>query len=366
MLFCGIDEAGLGPLLGPLSLSRCSCSLAPQILQTQLESLGIWPSLQSGKSENRLDEQKTPEFWQGWAGKLASVADSKKIYKGSGDFAHLETLALSLYLAARSEQDGTFSWRRNELFSEDEQRQLAELAWYREQYSLPLAGDRLRIDRQAKTLASVLRQQGGCLHLSGRLITERQFNRSIERLSNKSLLLREQVGSLIKEFIAGWLPTPELKAYCTVDRLGGLRYYRPWLTELLGVRAETELFSRMPLELAEPRAATALGEWCWQGQRECPDASEYLLRGRENRNLALGFWVQGDRRNILCAIASIWAKYRRELLMQQFNQYWQHRFAGIPKTSGYHHDANSFLAFLARQARQGGLPEGADQIQRIR
>ena len=374
MQFCAIDEAGLGPLLGPLSLASCRSNAAPEHLQGLLEDLDFWPrigrtthrtvcngrAVRNGRTVRngrivRNDEEQ------------ATLAESKAIYRGSGGFARLERLALSLYLGAGKPLG--FNSDIWSIFSEAECREFLQIAWYRDFFAsnpgnhgklaknfaleplqVPLA---VKIDEvivQAQLLRDQLAMRGWTIALDGLLLSERHLNHHIERCNNKSLVLQAQVAQLLHNYADGlladdWQSTKRgdddaQSGYCVIDRLGGRKYYRPWLEQIFAD---------------------------WQVETLCETArrSEYRLLEGENhlffgqnsgrRAFDLYFWVDGDSRNILCAIASVWAKYRREVLMRQFNRYWQQTLHTVPQTSGYYRDAQPFLCAL--KAEYGHLPE---------
>ena len=350
MQFCAIDEAGLGPLLGPLSLASCRSNAAPEHLQRLLEDLDFWPrigrtthrTVRNGRTV-RTDEEQAP------------LAESKAIYRGSGGFARLERLALSLYLAA----DGALGFNSDiwAIFSEAECREFLQIAWYRDFFGtkntdfapdllqVPLAVKIEEVIVQAQLLRDQLAMRGWTIALDGLLLSERQFNHHIERCGNKSLVLQAQVARLLHNYADGWQSARKgddnaQSGYCVIDRLGGRKYYRPWLEQIFPD---------------------------WQVETLCETArrSEYrLLEGEHNlffgqnsggRAFDLYFWVDGDGKNILCAMASVWAKYRREVLMRQFNRYWQQTLRTVPQTSGYYRDAQLFLCAL--KAEYGHLPE---------
>ena len=308
MDYCGIDEAGLGPLLGPLVVARSASNVAPEELLAILLGLGIWP--QPSKKQQGL------------------VADSKQIYRG--DFARLETLALSFYLSGMSPKDNEL--RVSTLLPET----INELDWYRDSSfqssSLPLVANRDKIWQQSALLSEALRQRNLCVQLSARLFTEKEFNQKIEQLNNKSLVLRTLVGSLIRSFVDEQQKS-SARSCCVVDRLGGLKYYASWLCQLFGTDGQPKI----------------------EVLKEDSRSSEYRLHSiKQNAEFDLYFWVQGDQRNILCAIASIFAKYLRELLMLQLNRYWQSLFPKVPITTGYYKDAMIFMDYLQKEL--GYLP----------
>ncbi len=399
MNFGGIDEAGLGPLLGPLSGALCRSTIHPEILRELLSELNIWPGLSPlpsfGASRVFHKQPEQPKHSEqpdcSWP-----IAESKMIYRNRSDFARLELLALSLYGASaegamflsRLRPSG-FSGSLKELllsvFSPQEQLALRELPWYQGLFirlfrqcsaadrTVALEADPALVWQQAEALQRRLALHGGqnhgqfALSIIGGMFSERQFNQHMERLNNKNLLLRELIGQLL-DYYAKSAGTPEsaaaqgLQACCTVDRLGSLKYYLPWLQTLFPKSDPPgrELF-------AEDQSGSFFSakdkRWTIRTLREEQHCSEYLLHCAPDKRKPLQgfgqsfrvrFQVKADRCNILCAIASIWAKYRRELLLRQFNNYWQGRCPGIPLTSGYHRDAGVFMDYLRRE--EGGLP----------
>ena len=61
-------------------------------------------------------------------------------------------------------------------------------------------------------------------------------------------------------------------------------------------------------------------------------------------NLLLNILVGGDSLCAAISIASIIAKYLRELLMARLNRYFCSRLAGLEPTEGYFRDGNRFVA----------------------
>ncbi|MEM9424896.1 MAG: hypothetical protein AAF975_08950, partial [Spirochaetota bacterium] len=254
-----------------------------------------------------LEIFRSENLWpQQSQGSAYPIADSKQIYKGN--FARLEKLALTLYISSA----GT-----NRL----PPLPIPELEWYQADTAcVPPA--RKEIETQAAQLRRALR---GCpLKLSLNVLSERQFNHKIAQWNNKTNVLKELVGRLICDF--GGRP-----GHCAIDHLGALKRYRPWLCQLFGKNES------LPQN--------------WEIRNESPHCSEYYDREEQ---LHLQFRVRGDQQNILCAIASVWAKYHRERFMKQFNQYWQQRFPAAPTTSGYYRDAMIFLDYV--KEKMGELP----------
>jgi len=57
------------------------------------------------------------------------------------------------------------------------------------------------------------------------------------------------------------------------------------------------------------------------------------------------------------ALASMVSKYVRELLMREFNAFWQQHVPGLKPTAGYPGDAARFFAAIRPAAVQLGIPE---------
>ena len=60
--------------------------------------------------------------------------------------------------------------------------------------------------------------------------------------------------------------------------------------------------------------------------------------------MTVAFKERADSLALPTALASMLAKYVRELYMRAFNQYWQARKPGLRPTAGYARDAGRFIA----------------------
>ena len=67
--------------------------------------------------------------------------------------------------------------------------------------------------------------------------------------------------------------------------------------------------------------------------------------------------MQAEERHLPVALASMFAKYVRELLMGAFNHYWQQVVPGLRPTAGYYTDAMRFLADIDPALAVGRTPE---------
>ncbi len=75
---------------------------------------------------------------------------------------------------------------------------------------------------------------------------------------------------------------------------------------------------------------------------ETPTLSRYVLR-RGDSVLTVSFALGGDGRFLPVALASMTAKYVRELLMLRFNRFFKDRLPELKPTAGYHGDARRYV-----------------------
>jgi len=83
-------------------------------------------------------------------------------------------------------------------------------------------------------------------------------------------------------------------------------------------------------------------------------AYQVLGLGREVR---LAFQPRMDSVPFCGALASMTSKYLRELLMLEFNRFWQERVPGLKATAGYPSDAVRFFKAIRATAQQLGIME---------
>ena len=153
-----------------------------------------------------------------------------------------------------------------------------------------------------------------------------RFNRELVRLGGKGRLLTEASLGLLA---AAWEPGSSAAARVECDKHGGRNFY---------AAALADAFGELPGVL-----------------REGADGSEYTLSGGRHR---IGFRPRGEAFGPV-ALASLVAKFTRELLMTRFNAWWAERVPGLRPTAGYPTDAARFAADTA-EARLGlGVEEDA-------
>ncbi len=295
MIFAGIDEAGLGPMLGPL-LTACTAFSVPDQWQGKADSL--WRELakticdKPSKKETRL-----------------LVADSKVVYSTLGLHA-LET-AIAVFLACGDNCDSPQYLLRLDLATTP-----AECPWHESPGRIfPVLCCTDDIEEKRQTLADEMRKAGVAIRLlQAKALHPSAINSAIDAGQNKNQILLRETGShlvrLVDEFGQYGLEV-------WIDKQGGRNDYLPLLSHLFpGVWVDT-------LESGK-------------------NVSTYRLRLADGYAL-LHFCAKADRFSFMTALASMAAKYARERLMQELNDWFCARIENLQPTAGYPQDAKRWL-----------------------
>ncbi len=150
------------------------------------------------------------------------------------------------------------------------------------------------------------------LDLSTRTIDVREFNQGVERTGSKATVLFDAAMDLIEPWIRD-----EGEILVHVDRHGGRRHYSALLAE------------RWP----------DLYHWVVTEEKE---RSAYRFP-RETGDILVDFVVRGDGKHLSIALASMAAKYVREVHMGAFNAWFAREAPGLRPTAGYAVDAARWL-----------------------
>ena len=307
----GIDEAGYGPLLGPL-VSTVTVFSIPATLTGK----DLWKVLSSSISPGRASR----------SGKLC-VADSKKLFSRAGGLARLERTALTfLHLLGRPTAGlpQLLSALRT-----DCARQMNDYPWYIDQsINIPLAVDpmdlatclnALRLDTQRNNISFL---GVGC-----QTLLVGRYNDLVNKTRNKAAVLLGLTGRFLSELVQRYA-SEELVIY--VDKQGGRMRYRSLLQQ-------------------------CFPNWDLRILREDPQASSYQMN-KGQLAWQVHFEAAAESKHLPVALASIYAKYLRELFMELLNRYWTKQVPGLRPTAGYYVDGQHFLTEIGPACKKLGTP----------
>lgn len=301
IVLAGIDEAGLGPTLGPLTTAAAAL-FAPDAWEPETP----WDALSGAFCrEWRRGETR------------AGVADSKVLYRAGG-LAALELTAGAFSLLA--------SGRARPALECGE----AAAAPPHPCYSgglepFPILNDEAVVEAAAEAMRRDMEKAGaGAAHFAAGALFEPAFNRSCESGLNKNQILLRETGRHLAA-LAGKFPDRRVRA--VVDKQGGRNEYLPFLAGLFP------------------------GAWI-DTLEEGAERSRYRLR-RPGGAMEIAFQAKADRTSFATALASLLAKYARERAMRELNAWFGRLLPEVGPTAGYPQDARRWLGEVGgrREAR---------------
>ncbi len=307
----GIDEAGYGPNLGPFVMSSVTLQVPEE-----LAGANLWRVLR--RTVCRANHRKN--------GRIV-VDDSKAIYSAGGALAvlekHLLPFALVDETSATTLED---YWLAHCNLSRDG---LGGEPWHHPGLVLPLHQELQELRSARDRLLHAFQRNGIALGaIQSVVVFPQSFNRMVDRHDSKAA-------------VPGWALTqllaPVLTQTCGtttrvfVDKLGGRNHYHQLLQE------------GFPEYLVMQRDESAL--------RSC-----YRVLGG-SMDCEITFLPRADGTHFPTALASMASKYLREVLMHQFNQFWERQVPGLKPTAGYPGDAARFYQDIAPVRKRLGIAD---------
>ncbi|HEX8324372.1 MAG TPA: hypothetical protein VF595_10715 [Tepidisphaeraceae bacterium] len=303
MIIAGIDEAGYGPLLGPLASAACAFRTADDSADPSAVPC-LWERLRKCVGRSRSKD-----------GRKLHINDSKAVYTPSAGLAELERAVLCLSGQVHGSTDSLDAFLAK--VDPDVGRMLATYPWYApgeaDPFPIAVPAMSLRIASNGYTAVSA-DADTACVHYRVRLLPERQFNDHTAKTRNKASTLfglaAQHLDDLLRTFA-----DQNLLIVC--DRQGGRSHYG--------------LLLRLMFE-----------DWALTVVSESDARSEYVLTNGPRR-ARLIFQEKAEAECMAVAAASMLAKYAREALMKRFNRYWRNHDASLKPTAGYYTDGLRFL-----------------------
>lgn len=313
----GIDEAGYGPNLGPLVMSAVAWRVPDEAGDLDLWSLLPRLVRRPGGPADRIVDARLV------------VGDSKLVYKPGTGLAPLERTVLALLGGAGPSTFLDFLDR----LGPDTLVELRNERWFAGTTPLP---DGLDPEDLAACAGLVRTHVGEDLPWAAcRVVCPPRFNALTRKWNSKAAVLglgfAEMMAAFLKEQDAGEI---EIVA----DKHGGRNQYAALLQH-------------------------AFPDGMVLAREEGADRSVYEVVGYPRRIRAT-FRPRADDGDLCVALASMLAKYVRELCMAEFNVFWAGLVPDLKPTAGYPTDARRFYAAILPALSRAGLEE--DAVWRVR
>lgn len=333
----GVDEAGYGPNLGPLVIGASAWQIDDSLTWEEL-SQNHPPfanvNAEGGPADRRSLNRDATNLLLG---------DSKQLYKPRQSLRPLELPCLSIAASLQpslhhilsadsSPTDADNLMLRHGLLSllDEQSREEAEGEhwWEALNGTWPIDCEASQVLGWAKQIKDGTRQ---CavrpVALEAVAVCPGSFNRQLDEGRNKATLLSETSLQLLLRLLDRF---PGESVVCLCDRHGGRKDYR------------------RSLQQANPSALVQVVE-------ESTEISRY--RWLSNEVVHECHFITRGERYMPVALASMLAKYVRELSMKGFNQYWQTHLPDLSATAGYPVDAKRFRLDVEEVRRKLRIPD---------
>ena len=358
----GVDEAGYGPNYGPLVVAATAWEVGEKASGLRPQASGrnagttacatkpaVAASAAAGAATRFPDLYKllrkavvrSPDA----AGRKLAIADSKLLYKAGFGVRQLERGVLAALAAMGAGDEHTCVEQVAELLqltAADPTERRRELdCHFDDEQRLPLEMEAAEICRLAAKLRQACAESGvELLAVRATLVYPAEFNTLVEKYGTKGAALSHVTLGLVRRVVdevggagtGGMNPPARLDSFLIyLDKHGGRNRYAALVQHH---------FPESWIEtVSEGRAA-----------------SRYRWRHGEQSVEAI-FRV-GCEELLPTALASMTAKYHRELAMRAFNAFWTARLPALRPTAGYPGDSRRFKAEIAAEQRELGIEDG--------
>jgi ribonuclease HII len=353
-ILIGMDEAGYGPHFGPLVVAatawevpdegsgfRVQGSEYGELSRLRIADCGLrinqgarQSAIRNPKSEIGLDLYRLLRnvVAKSISERRVAIADSKALFHpGQG----LRQLERGVHAVLYSIRETHSCWSEIVRYCQaDPEGRHKHVCWPDDfDCTLPVdvAADEL-VRLGARFARACAASQVRPLLIRARLVFPAQFNELVEYYGTKGGSLSHVTVGLLREVVDSLFPAAEaaLPVFAVCDKHGGRNYY----TALL-----QHHFSEHWIEPVYESHAESRYEW-----------------GPAEARVRVTFRMNGER-FLPTALASMTAKYLRELSMRAFNEFWSSHVKGLRPTAGYPTDSHRFRKAIAAKQRELGIDD---------
>lgn len=324
-ILIGTDEAGYGPNLGPLTVAATAWHLPDGV-----EPQDLWDELKSVLTD--IPERGDQRLF---------VADSKKVFSPGEGLESLEVAVLAFVGLEETDSSSIDQLCRG--LSMMSQVSAFSDAYRAEPWNtmpgltLPVDSSDDHISEWVVTLNTELKKREiQLLGIRARVMFPHEFNRLVSESDSKGIVLSNATLQLVRDLADSCVAATGLSdkpMLIVCDKHGGRNRY----DELISQHFDDEFVFRLEESREKSRYRMGMIDFCFRTKAE-----QFLP----------------------VALASMVAKYIREVLMHQFNHFWAKQIPGLKPTQGYPVDAKRFREEIAAQIESLSIP--IDQLWRCR
>ena len=327
----GIDEAGYGPNLGPLAVAATAWHVSDEVDWVSGDHADSHETLLVRSPTTELarvdlyDRLTTVVVRQASHDRVA-IADSKLLYKPGHGLQQLERAVLASQQLLGHE---AATWRS--LVEQATAADLSQIPWYADfDCELPIDASADEVGSAAQLLAAGYETAATELvAVAPRLVFPQEFNELVDKYGTKGAALSHASIGLLAKVVAGLNEAEPIFVAC--DKHGGRNRYAALLQHH---------FPDSWIDTLE----------------ESRPVSRYRWGGDESQQVEVVFQTRGEA-HLPTALASMTAKYLRELAMKAFNAFWLEQVADLKPTAGYPVDAARFRRQIQPTQHELDIPD---------